>query len=666
MKKTPFAFGEFWKHETFFVGVIAFVFACALTQGLPLWDDDYHQWLKQAGSGFFSLLGQILLPFTNQPETWGYSDRPLLVMVYKVLHGVMGFWGTGFFFFKSIGLGILCASVWHWLRAREGLDRLSAALVVGLFMVCANVTASMVMLSDFTVFSQAALIGILAWSLRQMNSPARSDDWRDWLRFHGFFFLSVYFATKLKGDVRLAPLILLAWLGIYRKAWLKVHALPFALTFMASLPWSKDFFRKLPPFVPGATGYSGWTFSPFSMSRSFEFLFTDLFRWNMPSLSVLGAIGIVVVAAFAVYAGWRGSRDKLVAPNPETGFLLVWLGVSILACGSIGRQNPVYQLRYTLIPLVPAILLLGRFLAMAVQDFSRSQLAFNGMKFAWFRPLLCTVFAVQCLLHLNWSYLHRRDMGRARVATDNTFHAIDANFSGSTFAQLPGFLPYAYRATASNAFQNRKILNNISEFYAMPIGTIAAGWTPILASDIAIVQVVSSCNRSLFDLIAPCAPAESMFIMKLVGNSTEVIEAEQLSSQGKFAEARTLLETFNQRQPGSHGVMFSLSVLNYRLQDFSKMEQLYEEFGRYHPANTSILYNWGLAKQGLKKFDESYRLLEQAYSMMPNDYGVGFNLAASYYGGGKKTRALAMLGNLMKLYPNDGTMKAVYADWSKK
>ena len=83
------------------IGAAAAAVAFFFTHGLPLWNDDYSQWLDPANGGFFQLVWRFLIPFTWEPQTWGFSDRPGQILIYKTLSLVFGTWGPGFYFVKS-------------------------------------------------------------------------------------------------------------------------------------------------------------------------------------------------------------------------------------------------------------------------------------------------------------------------------------------------------------------------------------------------------------------------------------------------------------------------------------------------------------------------------------------------------------------------------------
>ena len=647
------------------VGAVAAAVAFFFTHGLPLWNEDYSIYMAQANGSFFELIARLLLPFSIEPQTWGYSDHPVQVLLYKVFSVIFGTWGTGFFFMKSLVLGGLCGAMYHRMR-KLGADRFVAISSLVIFGLSANVIATMVWHSDFTVYAQLVLALILFYAVPQIEKgPANKGVYKkgitnlpkNFSRFLITFFLAVYFGSKLGADVRLAPVVLLTYLYLYRREKFDVYLAPFAATFVLTLPFSSAFFRHLPPFFPGASGYSGMTYSTFGVTRVFEFLMKDMFSLQSAPLSLLGALGLFTTLAAVAYGGYRVYRDKYDEPSEKTGFLLIWAGWALLASGIVTRSDPSMDLRYTVMIMVPATLLLSIFFQMAMKEFNRVK---------WMKPAIIALVVVQSLVHVYQSTHHRAAMGHTMVAVDKIYSTMEQKYASAQMLLLPGFLNYGYKNTSASSVAGRKAALNDDDVYKMPAGqTYAATWVPTLAVHYSVAEFASGCGSSLFDLIVQCRPTDGALLLKYVGSPPEANQAQQLSSQGNNVAARDVLYGYLKKDPTNQGVMFLAGLYAYYAKDFAGMEQVYDQIGPYFMGHPSVVYNWALAKQGLQKTKEATRYFETAYRIMPKDYSIGFNLADSYYREGKKSRALATLGELLQVNPNDQTMKSVYADWSK-
>ena len=74
-------------------GLLAFTYAAVLLAELRLFDND-HDWINQAREiEWFALVGEILRPV---PERWGFQDRPVQILCFKLLYTLFGENPAGF------------------------------------------------------------------------------------------------------------------------------------------------------------------------------------------------------------------------------------------------------------------------------------------------------------------------------------------------------------------------------------------------------------------------------------------------------------------------------------------------------------------------------------------------------------------------------------------
>ncbi len=614
------------------------------TLGLPLWWDDYGLWLERANTAFGSALKDLLLPVA--------SDRPGQTILYKILHTVFGYWGGGFRIVKALAFGALCAFAYRGML-RMGVTRLAALLVLGIFSLATGPLTSVMIHSEFSVYALLIALPLLLYSHdaienSTVRTPAESDlfkfgAWpKAFLRFSLIFIAAIYFGSKVDGVVRIVPITLLAYLGLYHREKVKAFAIPMGTAIVLSLPWS----ATLPRYL----------FS-FSLGRVFPFITGELFSWSSMARSVFAALGLLVFFGLAVYGVYALIRRQAGAPDRTMGFTLIWLAVSLLSLGFVPRENPTFDVRYTLIPMLPAVFFAGMALSKAMADFRRAK---------WFMPVLCAVFAIQGLVHLSHSYVQRRDLGHTMVAVQKMYETIEQKYPNHRVVYLPGFLNYPFRPSSAPALSQRQAIGGVNDLAAYPAGqTLAIGWSSLLDQRLALAEVASGCTSSLFDLVFPCGKADGALLFKYVGNPPAVAQAQQLEQENKLPAARDTLDAYLRTEPGNHSVAFVLSLYAYRLGDFPRMERLYDELVPFFPAHSSIMYNAGLAKMGVNKHAEAAELLGKAYKLLPLNYGVGFNLASAYFQAGKKRRAIATMDELMKKYPADQALKTAYDQWSK-
>ena len=643
-------------------GAFAFGFAFFLSHGLPLWDDDYAQWLAQAQVSFFDLLGRFLLPVTSEPNSWGYSDRPLQVLIYRILHTFFGYWGTGYFFVKSLVFGALVGYLYGRMTQMR-LERRAIRGILILFTVSTNVVAALLWHSDFAFYAQLVLAWGVFWSVDRIDRGV--PFWGkgplglapEFVRFALTLILLTYFGTKIRGDVRMLPLILALYVGFYHRARAKHLFGVFGVALLASIPWSTALFKHLPPFIPGSQGWQGWTFAPFSLKRVFDFAFLDLFSVESVPLSFFGGVGVVLTVAAAIFFCYQFYRDRIRWPDRRWGLALVWLSVALIGAGMLAPQSYSFQLRYTAALLVPASILFALIADSAFREFGSSTI---------FRTAFTVMVAAQCGIHLYRDIGFRKDMGHTVTAIDRIYSSVEQDFANAQLLLGPGFLPYAFRDSKAQALVSRKPIGSVDEVKAFPAGgTVVASWTPYLDARFVLVKQANGCASSVFDSIFSCQAKDGAVLLKYIGSAPEVDQAQAHEKAGNLQAARQSYDGYLQREPNNLGASFMAGILAYRLGDFARMEQIYDHLGSYFPGHPAVVYNWGLSKQGLNKFPEATRLFERAYALVPKDYAIGFNLADSYYKQGKKNRAIATVTDLLKTYPDSKPMKDALANWSK-
>jgi tetratricopeptide (TPR) repeat protein len=549
---------------------------------------------------------------------------------------------------------------------RLGVERFTRYLALAILVLSANAVASLVEHHDFTVYGQLLLVCTLMWALPQLEkAPASAAVYQkgwgkipaDFRRFLVIFFVLTYFGSKLGGDMRMAPIVILAHLAIFHRARAKVMALPMALSLVATLPFSAHFFRHLPPFVPGAQGYSGLTYAPFSMGRLIEFLGKDVLSLLTPHLSLLGSMGLLVTVAVLGYGAFRAYQERFSEPDSRWGFFLVWLGVALLGCTiAAPTGDPKLQIRQTLIAMIPATILFGMICQAALKDFSRIH---------WARHAVLGLVVAQCLLQAYHGVEHRKYLGHIMTAVDKLYAKVEKEFPQSQLVLGNGFAYYGYRQ-AVPALAGRKELRGGDDVGNYPVGnTFMASWASSLDPRLTLAYTASGCGSNAFDLIFRCQPHEGAMLLKYVGTPSELTQADQMDKAGNLAGARQLLDQVLAKDPDNHGVGFVAGIYAYRASDVARMEQIYDKMGPYFPWHTAVVYNWGLAKQATQKFAEASRLFERAHSMAPNDYAIGYNLADAYFNAGKKSRAIATIDKMLKVYPDNEPMKRSRVQWSK-
>lgn len=131
----------------FWIFLGGLVYAFILTQGLPLWDDDFTSWFSKIHDrSLLSLIGEWLSPVSTQPQYWGFNERPLQKVIYKLLHAAFGYESWAYFLFKDLVYAGLGAMLYLWglrlVPATRG-GRLAALSASAFFVLAPGPMASL-------------------------------------------------------------------------------------------------------------------------------------------------------------------------------------------------------------------------------------------------------------------------------------------------------------------------------------------------------------------------------------------------------------------------------------------------------------------------------------------------------------------------------------------
>src|ERR1041385_5221793 len=78
------------------------VYTLFFAQGIPLWDDDFTSWFwKIKDNSLFHYIFEWVSPISTQPQYWGFNERPLQSIVYKVCYLISGREAWSYFTYKS-------------------------------------------------------------------------------------------------------------------------------------------------------------------------------------------------------------------------------------------------------------------------------------------------------------------------------------------------------------------------------------------------------------------------------------------------------------------------------------------------------------------------------------------------------------------------------------
>ncbi|MCM2279193.1 MAG: tetratricopeptide repeat protein [Oligoflexia bacterium] len=672
-----------------------FVYAWVFSQGIPLWDDDFTSWFwKIKDQSLGRTVFELLSPISTQPQYWGFNERPLQALIYKLFHLVSGYEAWSYFLYKSAVYAGLGALVYLWaqrlLPARAANGKLAAAAAAVFLLLAPGPMAAHVIHADLATTAELLFLSLTyfiwaevertptEWSGMPAFSKPERKAWL--LRWAGLSFLT-YLGYKSKADLKLIPVILGAYILLVRPRQWRYFALPIGMMALLAVPWGKSIFQKLPPFLPGSQGSEiGWMWQPASLGRLRDFLWnpagTDfLTSLREPSLSlaaILGPFLLLPLAAFVLWRGrgeglghrWRAWRRFATPEDRARLFVVIWLAVVLVGISALPALNSIFRVRYGILPLVPVSLLLG----WAFGSFAE---AANGARQAiprWVALGAVTLFAVQAGVNLTRSITYRRDLGQVMVAVDQVYEYFARNHAGDKLALFPDFRPYDYRPDAPESIRAKVWLAKPEDLGSRePYKTYAISWKPSLWEKVEVVAQFTGCRESvLFDRVFPCRAGTGAFLMRLIGDDPAYRQGEALRRAGDVAGARKIHEEFVAKHPHSLAGQFVFGLEAYQLKDWAAAQRAYATLERFLPDHLSVLYNHALTLKELGQIQPAIERLRFVTAVEPRNYAALINLYWAYVKAGEEKKARKTLFAMKQAFPEDKEVNRLLASASGK
>ena len=429
---------------------IAFAYAAMFLSGLHLFDNDYD-WINQAtDTGWMAILGEILRPV---PAQWGFQDRPVQVLVFKILHSLFGYAPAAYYTFKALLFAGITYGIAR-LTLTLGLNRPTALLAGGVFALASPGQASALWVSDFELLAEILIILSLAqfWRLTQRLDHSRIQE----ILHQTLFVLIVVAAHRTKGSAKLIPAICVVYLALYHRDQIRRFMPAMAAIALTIVPVFQLLENPVPPFVPFAKDQSqGWMWKPANLGTLTTLLvgnFHPIGGTNGPDIafSILAVLTPAIlwpVAAGTVFLCIRERKSF-----SERGLVLVsaWALTCIGAYASFPKLPEEFMARYVVVGLVPLSILSGWVLSTATAR--------------WTRRLAVPALAAVLMLHAGHnldSTRHLRDtLGQLIVAYDKARTHIATQISESGILIIGFDYGYNKRATDSNRYHREKLSFN--------------------------------------------------------------------------------------------------------------------------------------------------------------------------------------------------------------
>ena len=659
-----------------------FIYAGFISQGIPLWDDDFTSWLwKTKDHSIFHYILETLSPISTQPQYWGFNERPLEALVYKFFSMIGGYESWSYFLFKDLAYAGVGVMIYCWglrLVPKTQGGRLAALAAAVFALVTPGFTASHVLFQDFAPIAELIFLSVtyFIWSGIEKTPqewrgfPRFSDPvHRRWLLHWAVLSFCTYLGYKSKADVKMVPVILAAYVFLLRRKQLGFFVFPLALMLLLAIPWGPGVFSKLPPFIPGSKGSEvNWMWQPASLGGLREFLWAsapfELWSWiKSPTISLAGVLGPFLLVPLLGFLAWRMEAIDKVNWTTQAKpldrartFALIWFVVILAATSALSQINYIFRIRYGILPMVPASLLL----AWAFGLFADSQSRLS----VWVTRAAILVFAVQVGINLDRSFNYRRDMGQVIVAVDQAYEHMDHHFSNEKLVLLPDFRPYDYRPDAGSALANKEWLStqdDLPKKYA-PGRTYAISWKPSLWEDFEEVAHFSGCRSGVvFDSLFPCPGGSGTHLMRFIGQDPLYAQGEALRNKGDVVGARKLHEEYLKKYPGSLAGYFVLGLEAYQQRDWQRATQVYSLLENYFPDHLGIVYNHALVLVELGRLPDAIQRFEYVATRDPANYGNLINLYYAYRKSDQIRKAQETLVTMKRAFPNDGEVNRLLA-----
>jgi len=678
-----------WKQDAFrrWLLIGGFAYAVFMSQGIPLWDDDFTSWFwKIKDKSIFRYLFELVSPISTQPEYWGFNERPLQILVYKFFYLISGYESWSYFLFKSAvyaGLGVM---IYLWglrliPKTQGNENRLAAAAAAVFFLLLPGPMASFILFQDFAPVAELIYLAVTYWIWGEIEKTPTTwtglPDWKNpdhkrWIiRWLGIAFIT-FLGYKSKADLKLIPAIVALYIFLVRRSQWKFFVIPVAAMALLAVPWGVGIFTKLPPFIPGSRGSEiGWMWQPASFHRWWAFVWrtedwTTLEAVRGSTIALAGLLGPFLLLPLLGFLVWRAEAlDKVQWKRISTTedrarvFALVWFAAVMAAVSSLPELNYTFRVRYGILHMVPMSLLLAWAFGLFVTSKDRLP--------KWAAVVLIGGMIIQTGINADRSIAYRRDMGQVIVSVDQVYEQINRDHPTAKLALFPDFRAYDYRPDAAKVFTEKVSLGSTDDLPKNfePMNTVAVSWNPSLWEQVEQIGMFSGCrSSSIFDRIFPCPVGTGTYLMRFIGRDPLYAQAEELRAKGDLKGAYAVHQQYIAKYPGSMAGRFVTGLLAYQLSDWPKAQESYGILERFFPQNLSIVYNHALALREMGKYGDAIKRLKYVVAKDPDNYSSLINIYYTYDRANEKKKALEHLKTLKRKYPDNGEITRLLAQAS--
>ncbi len=468
------------------------LFYLYMSQGLVLWDDDYGLWQKQLqGLSWFDLMvNRLLSPLAYDDSSWGFTERPLQLLVARICFGIGGTHPLPFYIYRSLSMGALAALIWLWMDELN-LSRFAKPAALLFIFTAPNTMAAFCWHADFVPTAEAlyalSLLIFIRLLSRLPDAPFQSllRD-KKTLRSWALLALLVYIGYKSKANLKLIPFVFLgAALCVRRKAisWVGLWS---ALLILMAIPWSAQTLSKLPPWFPGSGGSQvAWMYQESGgLGKAYTWLLgtqdakAALYSKAFYPLSLFEIFGLcgVLLGAFLIldYLFGRAPAQKQDSSKERIALvvLIFWFLAELAGSTALADINPFFKLRYSLILLIPFAMLSGYMITRLQASAALSE----GRLKQGLLILTGVVILYQARLNLERGFRYRSSMAGMMSVIDQAYRYIDKEHPEGQLLMLPGFRNYAPPVNSSPALLKRLEVGTMEIALRFPPETYGLAW----------------------------------------------------------------------------------------------------------------------------------------------------------------------------------------------
>lgn len=411
------------------LGLTAFTYMSALTQGERLFDNDYD-WISHAQSDWSEILQDIFRPM---PQDWGFQNRPMQVLCFKMIYTFFEYDPVPYYVFKCLLFALVTCGICVFCLGL-GLGHTVAFASAAIFALSSPVFSSTLWVSDFELLAQLFIIAAFGCFLFSENNRSFEESRAKFYLLQAGTLLLAVLGHASKGSAKIIPFVLLGFLLIYNRRHVRRHLVVVILILLTMVPLFQLLEDPVPPFAPFSEDHSnGWMWKPANLTTIHILLFGNanlLSGSNDFAHSLLGVFSPVLLwslvgAAVLLITRRRWSSTQNVQSEQIIVFCSVWLATVAISFSAFPRLPYEFMSRYVTVVLVPASVLTAIILVRALELTPAYARRYTG-------ALLMLVIMGHSIINFGHVRHTREYLGQIMIAYDRARESISETIQNAT------------------------------------------------------------------------------------------------------------------------------------------------------------------------------------------------------------------------------------------